>query len=158
MITSYSAYDDADAAYDELLREMNTLFAGTSDSIMPLIKEIVGGDDIAENDLQAHLSFYAQLVRAESQATSQGQMSQLDLGDNLGEIVESRMSYAARKWWKDDLERRKAGMPRQRLQDLKNLLRTNIVILGARKSVTAALGASATSAASTSTTRNVSRI
>ena len=46
LIASYATFEDADAAFDDVIAELCFLYGGNSDSIAPLIKEVKNGKPV----------------------------------------------------------------------------------------------------------------
>ncbi|MEL7520988.1 MAG: hypothetical protein AAGJ80_05110, partial [Cyanobacteria bacterium J06553_1] len=135
LIASYATFEDAESAFDDVIAELSFLFGGNSDSIAPLINQVKSGKQIPENDHKGHISFYSELLSLESQARAMVQLHQLSNIDTLAEIMETRLKYAASKWWNEDLKRQQDGSRRQSFNDLKKLVQDAIYILGSRKAL-----------------------
>ena len=129
LIASYATFEDAETAFD-VIAELSFLFGGNSDSIAPLINQVKVGKQIAENNHKAHISFVSELLSLESQARAMVQLHQLSNIDTLAEIMETRLKYAASRWWKQDLKRQQDGSLRPNFNDLKKLVQDAIYILG----------------------------
>ena len=106
MIESFSTYKDASKAYAEARKELDKIFGASSDSVVPLIRQLTSGAAIPEADHAAHLELYTQLICAEATAIALGQRDLLDRFDNCGEIIEKKLPYLAARWWRDDEKRR----------------------------------------------------
>ena len=48
LIASYATFEDADAAFNDVISELCFLYGGNSDSIAPLIKEVKNGKSVGE--------------------------------------------------------------------------------------------------------------
>ena len=123
-------------AGDEYLRaktEIAFLFGGSSNSILPAIRDIIDGPQVVESDAEAHLHLYAELVKVESLAAVTSQQQQLNHSDNLAEIVENRLAYLAKEWWQKDLRQQEERRVRNSFFDLKKLMQDAIHILRSRQ-------------------------
>ena len=133
IIDSYIACPDAGDGYQRARSEIAFLFGGSSNSILPALREIIDGPPVLENDAEAHLQLYAELVKVQSLAAVTSQQQQLNHSDNLAEIVESRLAYAAKDWWQKDLRRQEEEGLRNSFFDLKKLMQDAIHILRSRQ-------------------------
>ena len=104
MIDSFASLPDAKQAYKSARAELENVFGASSDSVVPLIRELLAGDAVKEDDHQAHLLLYSQLVTADTTATSLGQRNLLDRFDYCAEVVEKRLPHFAERWWRKDHE------------------------------------------------------
>ena len=133
IIDAHIACPDAGDEYQKARSEIAFLFGGSSNSILPAIREIIDGPQVLENDVKAHLQLYAELVKLQSLAVVTSQQSQLNHADNLAEIVESRLAYTANEWWQKDLRRQEEEGLRNSFVDLKKLMQDAIHILRSRQ-------------------------
>ena len=133
IIDAHIACPDAGDEYQKARSEIAFLFGGSSNSILPAIREIIDGPQVLENDTKAHLQLYAELVKLQSLADVTLQQSQLNHADNLAEIVENRLAYTANEWWQKDLRRQEDEGRRNSFVDLKKLMQDAIYILRSRQ-------------------------
>ena len=136
IIDAHIACPDAGNEYQRARSEIAFLFGGSSNSILPALKEIIDGPQVMESDAEAHLQFYAELVKVESLAAVTSQQQQLNHSDNLAEIVENRLAYSAKEWWQSDLRRQEEEGLRNSFFDLKKLMQDAIHILRSRQNFT----------------------
>merc|ERR1712055_360197 len=127
------ACPDAGDEYQKARSEISILFGGSSNSILPAIREINDGPQVIESDAEAHLQLYAELIKVESLAAVTSQQQQLNHSDNLAEIVENRLAYSAMEWWQKDLRRQEEQGLRNSFFDLKKLMQDAIHILRCRQ-------------------------
>ena len=132
IIDAHIASPDAGDGYQRARSEIAFLFGGSSNSILPALRDIIDGPQVIESDAEAHLQLYAKLVKVESLAAVTSQQQQLNHSDNLAEIVENRLAYSAKDWWLKDLRRIEEGM-RNSFFDLKKLMQDAIHILRSRQ-------------------------
>ena len=137
LIASRASRTDIDSAYEEALEELSFFFGGATESITAIVKSLISGKQIPENDYKAHLDFYADLIKAESQAQNLGQLQQLDQSDTLAEIIENRLVYLAPRWWRSNMNRRELGYQEHGLYNLKKNLQDIIYMLGSRMAIAA---------------------
>ena len=133
IIDAHIACPNAGDGYQKARSEIAFLFGGSSNSILPAIREIIDGPPVLEGDAEAHLRLYAELVKLESLAVVTNQQQQLNHSDNLAEIVENRLVYTANKWWQKDLRRQEEEGLRNSFIDLKKLMQDAIHILRCRQ-------------------------
>ena len=133
IIDAYIACPDAGNSYQSARSEIAFLFGGSSNSILPALREIIDGPQVIESDAEAHLKLYAELVNVESLAAVTSQQQQLNHSDNLAEIVENRLAYSAKDWWQKDLRRQEEEGLRNTFFDLKKLMQDAIHILRSRQ-------------------------
>ena len=133
IIDAHIACPDAGDEYRRARSEIAFLFGGSSNSILPALKEIIDGPQVMESDAEAHLQFYAELVKVESLAAVTSQQQQLNHSDNLAEIVENRLAYSAKDWWLKDLRRQEEEGLRNSFFHLKKLMQDAIHILRSRQ-------------------------
>ena len=133
IIDAHMACPDAGDEYQKARSEISFLFGGSSNSILPAIREIIDGPQVIESDAEAHLQLYAELVKVESLAAVTSQQQQLNHSDNLAEIVENRLAYSAKDWWLKDLRRQEEEGLRNSFFDLKKLMQDAIHILRSRQ-------------------------
>ena len=62
IVAAYVTEKCADTGYAKALSELQQIFGGTSDSVIPLIEQLVAGKQVGENDLDAHLQFLSELL------------------------------------------------------------------------------------------------
>ena len=133
IIDAHIACPDAGDSYRRARAEIAFLFGGSSNSILPALREIIDGPQVIESDAEAHLQLYAELVKVESLAAVTSQQQQLNHSDNLAEIVENRLAYSAKEWWQSDLRRQEEEGLRNSFFDLKKLMQDAIHILRSRQ-------------------------
>ena len=133
IIDAHIACPDAGDGYQRARSEIAFLFGGSSNSILPEIREIIDGPQVPEGDAEAHLQLYAELIKVESLATVTSQQQQLNHSDNLAEIVENRLAYSAMDWWQKDLRRQEELGLRNSFFHLKKLMQDAIHILRSRQ-------------------------
>ena len=72
MINNFASLPDAKEAYRRAREELQKVFGASSYTVVPLIRELLAGNAVKEDDHQAHLLLYSQLVTADTTATSLG--------------------------------------------------------------------------------------
>ena len=63
IVAAYVTERCADTGYAKAMSELHQIFGGTSDSVIPLIEQLVAGKQIGKNDLEAHLQFLSESRR-----------------------------------------------------------------------------------------------
>ena len=104
MIDSFASLPDAKQAYKSARDELKNVFGASSDTVVPLIRELLAGNAVKEDNHQAHLLLYSQLVTADTTATLFGQRNLLDRFGYCAEVVEKRLPHLAERWWRKDHE------------------------------------------------------
>merc|ERR1712212_760704 len=104
IISAYVTEPCADTGYAKVRSSLQELFGGTSDSIIPLMEQLVNAEQIGKNDLDGHLQFLSDLLVAEATAQQIGQQGQLDNRDRIAKIIEARMSYYADEYYEKDVD------------------------------------------------------
>ena len=99
MIDSFASIPDAREAYHCAQAELVKVFGASSDSVVPLIRELLAGNAVKEEEYPAHLLLYSQLVTASATAPLLGQRH-LDKFDYCAEIIEKQLPHLARRWWR----------------------------------------------------------
>merc|ERR1711888_49174 len=104
IIAAYVTDPCADTGYAKVRSSLQELFGGTSDSIIPLMEQLVNAKQIGKNDLDGHLQFLSDLLVAEATAQQIGQRGQLDNRDRIAKIIEARMVYYADEYYEKDVD------------------------------------------------------
>ena len=91
IISAYVTELCADTGYTKARSQLQEIFGGSSDSIIPLMEQLTSGKQIGKNDLDAHLSFLSNLLVAEASTQQMGQRGNLDNRDRIAKIIESRL-------------------------------------------------------------------
>ena len=123
MIASFVTEPDADMGYAKARSKLQELFGGTSDSIVPLMEQLVSGKQLGKGDLDGHLQLLSNLMMAESTAQRMGQRSNLDSRDRIAKIIESRLKYFSNEYYKQDFDLRlefAQGFDYGKLRDMVN--------------------------------------
>ena len=135
MIDSFAALPDAVDAYARAREELDKVFGASSDSVVPLIRVLLAGNAAKEDDHPAHLLLYSQLVTADTTATALGQRHLLDRFDYCAEIIEKRLPYLARKWWRKDHDHQEDTGLRYSFGDLKDFVSVATKICASRQNL-----------------------
>ena len=106
IIAAYVTEPCADTGYAKARSQLQEIFGGSSDSIIPLMEQLVSGKQIGKNDLDAHLSFLSDLLVAEATTQQMGQCGNLDNRDRIAKIIETRFKYYADKYYELDINLR----------------------------------------------------
>ena len=102
VVECYASYQDADMGYMLARSQLDALFGANCDSVVPLIRQISNGKQIAEQDYDGHMSLFTNLIKAEATAKQINQEEQLNPRDYIGEIAEGRVRHIAKDMWKKD--------------------------------------------------------
>ena len=135
MIDSFASLPDAKQAYKSARDELKNVFGASSDSVVPLIRELLAGNAVKEDDHQAHLLLYSQLVTADTTATSLGQRNLLDRFDYCAEIIEKRLPHLAERWWRKDHEHQMCTGSRFAFNHLKEFVMVATKICASRQNL-----------------------
>ena len=106
IILAYVTEPCADTGYAKARSQLQEIFGGTSDSVIPLMEQLTSGKQIGKNDLEAHLSFLSDLLVADATSQQMGQRGNLDNRDRIAKIIESRLKYYAEKYYELDIDLR----------------------------------------------------
>ena len=135
MIDSFASLPDAKHAYRSARAELKNVFGASSDSVVPLIRELLAGNAVKEDDHQAYLLLYSQLVTADTTATSLGQRNLLDRFDYCAEIIEKRLPHLAERWWRKDHEHQMSTGSRFAFSHLKGFVMVATKICASRQNL-----------------------
>ena len=111
------------------------MLGASSDSVVPLIRELLAGSAVREEDHPAHLLLYSQLVTANTTATALGQQHLLDRFDYCAEIIEKRLPHLARRWWRKDHDFHEDTGSRYSFGDLKEFVSVATNICASRQNL-----------------------
>ena len=89
IISCFAINPDADMGLSLALSYLDSLFESTSDSLIPLIRQLTSGNRIGEMDYDGHITLFTKMIQAETMAASIGQFSQLDRREVIAKIVEN---------------------------------------------------------------------
>merc|ERR1712212_1280586 len=129
IIAAYVTDPCADTGYAKVRSSLQELFGGTSDSIIPLMDQLVKAKQIRENDLDGHLQFLSNLLVAEATAQQLGQRGKLDERDRIAKVIEARMSYYAKDYYEKDWDLMKATGQGFDFDKLRYAVKRHIMIL-----------------------------
>ena len=129
IISAYVTEPCADTGYAKVRSSLQELFGGTSDSIIPLMDQLVNARQIGRNDLDGHLQFLSDLLVAEATAQQLGQQGQLDDRDRIAKVIEARMSYYAKEYYEKDWDLKAATGQGFDFDKLRYAVKRHIMIL-----------------------------
>ena len=96
VVECYASYRDAELGYATARSQLDALFGGNCDSVVPLIRQISQGKQIAEGDYDGHMMLFTSLIKAEATAKQINQEEQLNRRDYIGKIAEGRVKHIAK--------------------------------------------------------------
>ena len=137
VVDCYAASRDSDLAYATVRSELDSLYGATSDSVVPLIRQLASGKAISEFDHDGHLTLYTKLIFAEATAREVGQMDQLNRRDNIADIAENRVKHIAKKVWELDAKLKRKHGRHIDFADFKGIVHEWVGILSTRKTLMA---------------------
>ena len=137
VVDCYAASRDSDLAYATVRSELDSLYGATSDSVVPLIRQLASGKAISEFDHDGHLTLYTRLIFAEATAREVGQMDQLNRRDNIADIAENRVKHIAKKVWELDAKLKRKHGRHINFADFKGIVHEWVGILSTRKTLMA---------------------
>ena len=129
IIAAYVTDPCADTGYAKVRSSLQELFGGTSDSIVPLMDQLVKAKQIRENDLDGHLQFLSDLLVAEATAQQLGQRGKLDERDRIAKVVDARLGYYAEEYYEKDWDLMKATGQGFNFDKLRYAVKRHIMIL-----------------------------
>merc|ERR1712212_920384 len=129
IISAYVTDPCADTGYAKVRSSLQELFGGTSDSIIPLMEQLVNAEQIGKNDLDGHLQFLSDLLVAEATAQQLGQRGKLDERDRIAKVVDARMGYYAEEYYEKDWDLMKATSQGFDFDKLRYAVKRHIMIL-----------------------------
>ena len=95
MIVSFESLPDAMQAYKSAREELDRVFGFSSDSVVPLIRELLAGSAVKEGSHQAYLLHYSQLITVDTKTTSMGKHNLLNRFEYCTKIIEKRLPHLA---------------------------------------------------------------
>ena len=133
IISCFAINPDADMGFSLALSYLDSLFGSTSDSLIPLIRQLTAGNRIGEMDYDGHITLFTKMIQAETMAASIGQFSQLDRREVIAEIVENRLQHFIKDFWKQDRDLRRFQSRSMAFSDLKLMIQDWISTLSSRR-------------------------
>ena len=150
-------YRDTELGYATARSQLDALFGGNCDSVVPLIHQISQGKQIAEGDYDGHMTLFTSLIKAEATAKQIDQVEQLNRRDYIGEIAEGRVKHIAKDMWKKDATLQRTVGRKISFVDFKGMILEWIGILSTKRTfmpqTTVRVAASDTSRPSVQTDR-----
>ena len=129
IVAAYVTEKCADTGYVKAMSELHQIFGGSSDSVIPLIEQLVAGKQIGENDLDAHLQFLSELLVVDATTQQMDKRGKLDESDRLARIVDARLKYYAKTYYSLDFDLRKESAGGFDFDRLKDVVKRQIGIL-----------------------------
>ena len=111
------------------------MFGASSDSVVPLIRQLLAGSAVKEEDHPAHLLLYSLLVIAYMTATSLGQRHLLNRFNYCAEIIKKQLPNIARRWWRKDHDHQEDTGLRYSFGDLKEFVSVATKICASRQNL-----------------------
>ena len=131
LISSYAmGRNDPDGNLQKAKSQLDMLFRHHRDSFTSTVRKITKGKQIGQNDYQAHLDIFAELVEAQAMVNATGNSTEFHRRDVIQDIINSRLDHLSTKFWTEDEKRFRETGKAFTFDDLLTEVQKWLVILG----------------------------